>query len=137
VEANVEKGDVQKASTGAGSGQLLSPTNASTIDLSLSSPKAGVLERTGATTVWTWPGESFLPNQAKTYIAGSGCPGGAAPTGCGCGNGDFNVPVMVQALATTRVVPGGGSCMCTFYLPAGFPPSAGFTIRVQNMCRPQ
>lgn len=104
------------------------PTNSS------AAPKAGSLECTNTTTVWTWSNEAFQPNQAKTYTAGAGCPGGTAPTGCGCGNGDYNVPLLAQELVTTRAVAGGGSCMCTYYLPAGFPPSAGFTIRVQNVC---
>lgn len=119
------------AATNAGSGQ---PWTTSGAGVDVSALKAGGLECTNATTVWTWPGEAFQPNQAKTYIAGAGCPNGAPPTGCGCGNGDFNVPVLAQELITTRVVPGNGSCMCTYYLPAGFPPSAGFTIRVQNVC---
>jgi len=79
------------------------------------------------------PNQAFSPNQGKNYVAGQGCASGRNPTGCGCFNGDLNVPVLTQSAVSTRLV-STGSCQCTYYLPAGFAPTAGFTITVQNIC---
>ena len=84
-------------------------------------------------TAWAWPNQAFSPNQGKSFVAGQGCASGRSPTGCGCFNGDLNVPVLTQSAVSTRLV-STGSCQCTYYLPAGFAPTAGFTITVQNIC---
>jgi len=84
-------------------------------------------------TAWAWPNQSFSPNQGKNYVAGQGCASSRSPTGCGCFNGDLNVPVLTQSAVSTRLV-STGSCQCTYYLPVGFAQTAGFTIMVQNIC---
>jgi len=108
-----------------GGGELFTPTGGA---FPKSEPNSNA-----STTVWSWPNEVFYPNQGKMYVAGQGCPSGRSPAGCGCLNGDFNVPVVAQAAVTTRRV-SGGSCMCTYWLPAGFPPTTGFTIQVHTSC---
>ena len=108
-----------------GGGDLVIPTDAA---FQKNDPKSNA-----STTVWSWPNEMFYPNQGKMYVAGQGCPSGRSPAGCGCLNGDFNVPVVAQAAVTTRRV-SGGSCMCTYWLPAGFPATTGLTIQVQTSC---
>ena len=67
-------------------GELFTPTDGA-------SPKSDP-NSNASTTVWSWPNEVFYPNQGKMYVAGQGCPSGRSPAGCGCLNGDLNVPVV-------------------------------------------